>query len=109
TNSRYTRSGGATFAAPHRSFLAPAGCPCRDAFYSTGEDAAKLRNTALALLNIERMVAVLTLDGLARQGSLELSRRDSHIAFRTMAGANRHPINETISVAFGRRQRQQDV
>lgn len=36
---------------------------------------------ALARLNIEHVVAVLALNGLALQRSLELSRRDSHITF----------------------------
>jgi hypothetical protein len=40
---------------------------------------------------VKNSVAVLALNGVARQDPLELPRRDSNIASRTMTGPNRRP------------------
>ena len=60
-------------------------------------------------LDIERDVAVLALDGLAYQGPLELSGRNSHIALRTMAGPNRQEVGLRVILSFGRCASQQNV
>jgi hypothetical protein len=72
-------------------------------------EAYSFRDSASFRFGVEFLVAVLALDCFAGQGSLELSRRDSHIAFRTMAGSNRHAVNWSVTVALGRRSRQQNV